>query len=323
MATMKRAAKLDGVGNIVVEEVEVPQPGKGEVLVRLQASLISRGSEIGGRYLSETAVDASRMGYSDAGIVTELGAGVTDVHVGDRVGVSAPHAEYVIGQAPTPDRPAVVPLPDELSFEDATFLPLTTSCLAWADSAMIGPEDSVVILGQGLVGSILLQVVRQRSSGPLIAVDVLERRCQFAGRFADSVIDCSQVDPVEAVREVCSGGAAVVIDCVGGAAGVRSFAQAQEMCAAGGIIQLVGLYHREPLPLDASRIMGKLVVGGIRYEEKSRADYSQDAVAFVQAGHLATGDMITHRFPLEQAKQAFDLLVDDLGSALGVVFTYS
>lgn len=318
MATMLRAAKHDGVGNVVVERVEVPRPGEGEVLVRLEASLISRGSEIGGRYLSETAVDPSRMGYSAAGVVAEAGPGVDDPRPGDRVVVSAPHAEYAIGQA---SRPYVVPLPDEVGFEAATFLPLTTSSLAWADSAMIGPRDDVVILGQGLVGSILLQVVRQRETGRLVAVDGLERRCRLAARFADDVVDCSREDPVAAVQRLCPGGAQVVIDCVGGAAGVQSFAQAQEMCAAGGVIQLVGLYHRQPLPLDAGRVMGKLVVGGIR-GDKPRGEYSRDAARFLAEGHLATGDMVTHRFPLEEAKQAFDLLVDDLGSALGVLFVY-
>lgn len=322
MATMLRAAKHDGVGNVVVERVEVPRPGEGEVLVRLQASLISRGSEIGGRYLSETAVDPSRMGYSAAGVVAEAGPGVDDPAPGDRVVVSAPHAEYVIGQAGAPPtRPSITPLPDEVGFEAATFLPLTTSSLAWADSAMIGPRDSVVILGQGLVGSILLQVVRQRQTGRLVAVDGLERRCRLAGRIADDVVDCSRQDPVEAVRRLCPGGADVVIDCVGGGAGVQSFAQAQEMCADGGVIQLVGLYHRQPLPLDAGRVMGKLVVGGIR-TPKPRGEYSRDAARFLADGHLATGDMITHRFPLQEAKQAFDLLVDDLGSALGVLFVY-
>lgn len=322
MATMRRAAKGDGVGNVVVERVEIPRPGEGEVLVRLEASLISRGSEIGGRYLSETAVDPSRMGYSAAGVVAETGPGVEDPRPGDRVVVSAPHAEYVIGQAHAPpSRPSITPLPAEVGFEAATFLPLTTSSLAWADSAMIGPRDDVVILGQGLVGSILLQVVRQRETGRLVAVDGLERRCRLAARFADDVVDCSREDPVAAVQRLCPGGAQVVIDCVGGAAGVQSFAQAQEMCAAGGVIQLVGLYHRQPLPLDAGRVMGKLVVGGIR-SEKPRGEYSRDAARFLAEGHLATGDMITHRFPLDEAKQAFDLLVEDLGSALGVLFVY-
>ena len=99
MATMLRAAKHDGVGNVVVERVEVPRPGEGEVLVRLQASLISRGSEIGGRYLSETAVDPSRMGYSAAGVVAEAGPGVDDPAPG--TGSSSPR--------PTPSTSSVRP----------------------------------------------------------------------------------------------------------------------------------------------------------------------------------------------------------------------
>ena len=90
---MTRAAKLDGVGNIVLEQVEVPKPGPQEVLIQLKSSLISRGSEIGGRYLKPGAVDAAAMGYSAAGIVVEVGPEVTAIQTGDRLGVVAPHAD--------------------------------------------------------------------------------------------------------------------------------------------------------------------------------------------------------------------------------------
>ncbi len=323
MPTMKRTAKHDGVGNIVVEEVDIPTPGEREVLVKLKASLISRGSEIGGRYLSEGEVDPARMGYSDAGVVAGLGQGVDEYQVGDPVCVVAPHAEYVVGQLDSPSASrSVVPLPDDIPFEAATFLPLLTSCLAWADSAIIREADSVAILGQGLVGSIMLQVIKQRETGMVIAVDGLDLRCQLAAEFgADAVVNCSNEDAVAAVRNLC-GGAQVVIDCVGGAAGVKSFAQAQDMCAAGGVIQIIGLYHREPLPLEASKIMGKLVIGGIR-SDKPRTEYSKDAIRFMQQGKLRTEEMVTHRFRIDQAKEAFDLLVNDLGSTLGVVFEYA
>ena len=323
MPTMKRAAKRDGVGNIVVEQVESPKPGEREVLVQLTSSLISRGSEIGGRYLSETAVDPARMGYSASGVVVELGPGVTEMTVGDRVGIVAPHSEYVVGQLdPATVMFSMVPIPDDVTFEAATFLPLIRSSIAWADTADIGPSDSVAILGQGLVGSLMLQVVRQRQTGQIIAIDGLDLRCDLARQFgADAVINCSNEDPVASVRKLCPGGANIVIDCVGGLAGVKSFAQAQEMTAGGGKIQLIGLYHREPLPLDASKIMGKLVIGGIR-TSRPLTDYMKDAVDLLRSGAIRTRDMVTHRFRLEQAKDAFDLLVDRLGETLGVVFEY-
>ena len=322
---MKRSAKLDGVGNVVLEEVEVPNPLEGQVLVRLKSSLISRGSEILARYMKPTAVDPSIMGYSAAGVIEELGPGVDKAQAGARVGVVAPHAEYVIGHVAEDSgaRFCVTPLPDDVTFEQATFIPLVTSSCAWADSAQIKEGDSVAILGQGLVGSLMLQVIKKRETGKVIVVDGLDLRCRMATHFgADEVVDCTKQDPVASVRKLTDGrGADVVIDCVGGAPGLKSFAQAQEMAAAGGIIELIGLYHGEPLPLDASKIMGKLVVGGIR-SDKPRSEYVKDAVRLLQTRAVRAEDMITHRFKFSQAKEAFDLLADRLGETLGVVFEY-
>lgn len=324
MATMKRSAKLDGVGNVALEEVEIPKPGEREVLVRLKSSLISRGSEILARYNKPTAVDPGAMGYSAAGVVEELGSSVTEYAVGDRVSIVAPHAEYVVGQIDGGGaKYSMVPLPNEVSFEEATFIPLTTSSCAWTDSAMIKAGDTVAILGQGLVGNIMLQVIKHQHDVKAIAVDGLDLRCRFAEQFgADEVINCSTEDPVAKVREITDGRMAnVVIDCVGGAPGVKSFAQAQEMSAGGGIIVLIGLYHGDPLPLDASKIMGKLIVGGIR-SAKPRSEHRLDAVRHVQEGTVRAKEMITHRFRFAEAKAAFDLLADRLGETLGVVFEY-
>jgi NADPH:quinone reductase-like Zn-dependent oxidoreductase len=70
---MWRVAKPEGVGNVVVERVPVPEPGPGEVLVRIRVSLISRGSELWRRYEMEHAVSPEAMGYSTAGVVERLG----------------------------------------------------------------------------------------------------------------------------------------------------------------------------------------------------------------------------------------------------------
>ena len=64
---MWQTAKHEGVGNVVMEQVPIPEPGDNEVVARTQVSLISRGSEMGGRYLREELVDPGRMGYSTTG----------------------------------------------------------------------------------------------------------------------------------------------------------------------------------------------------------------------------------------------------------------
>ena len=97
--TMWQTAKHEGVGNVVLEQVPIPDVGPGEVLTRTQVSLISRGSELWRRYDREEAIDPRIMGYSTSGVVEQVGDGVTQYAPGDRVIVSAPHAEYSVRSA--------------------------------------------------------------------------------------------------------------------------------------------------------------------------------------------------------------------------------
>jgi L-iditol 2-dehydrogenase len=320
---VKRIVKLEGVGNIAVEEAPVPSIGPREVLVRNRRTLISRGSEIGRRYLRDEAVDPAIMGYSAAGVVEAVGPAVTELRVGQRVVAVAPHAEYVIGEVEREDGSWVMGLPDDVSFEQATFHPLATGAVMWASIAGVQPGDTVAILGQGLVGNLVMQAVRAHAPGRIIAVDALANRCALAARLgADVVVNASDEDPVARVLALTDGqGTQVVIDCVGGKAGVRSFAQAQEMCRPYGRIHLIALYHNEPLPLDSSKIQRRMLIGGY-YSTASRAPFAADALEAIRTGRIQVTPLITHTFPYGEAKAAFDLLYHRPGEALGVIFTW-
>ena len=319
---MKRVVKLEGKGNIAIEEIEIPSIANNEALVKNKKSLISRGSELFARYVMPGAVDPSIMGYSDAGVVAAVGDDVKDVAVGDRVVAVAPHAEYVVGVPGTSDA-RIIPLPDDVSFEEATFLPLLTSSVAWAQTASIKEGNTVVILGQGLVGSLVMQVSKGYKPGRIIAIDALDLRCEFAERLgADVVLNCSKVDPVQAVRQLTDGkGADIVIECVGGYAGIKSFEQAQDIVRAGGTIHLIALYQGGPLPLHSGKIMGKRLIAGILISEP-RSQTAQRAIKHIQDGIVRVKEMITHRFPLTEAKQAFDLIYEHPEEVLGLIFEY-
>src|SRR5919106_4404713 len=160
--TMWRVAKHEGVGNVVLEQVPLPNPGPNQALVRIHASLISRGSELWRRYQLAEAVDPGIMGYSTAGVVERVGDGVTSVKPGDRVVVTAPHAEYALANLdPAAVRGRCQPLADNLSFEEGTFHPLSTSANGWTQAAQITPQDRVAILGQGTGGTLVMQFSRR------------------------------------------------------------------------------------------------------------------------------------------------------------------
>jgi threonine dehydrogenase-like Zn-dependent dehydrogenase len=270
------------------------------------------------------AIEHRMMGYSLTGRVAKVGAQVADLSPGDRVAASAPHAQYVAVEVVDPrNRPAVVRLPDSVSMEAGTFWPLATSSVLWMWQTEAQGGDTMVIQGQGLVGSICMQAVKAGANPRVIAVDALPLRCDLAERLgADVVLDASREDPVAAVHRLTDGaGADVVVEAVGGRAGVQAFVQAQEMVKLGGLIQVLGLYEDEPLPLDSGKIQRKRLVGGY-LDSSIRPAGSDQALQLLEQEKIQAEEMITHRFPFEEAAEAFDLLYNRLGETMAVLLVW-
>ena len=319
---MLQVTKPEGFGNIQLEEVPIPEINAQQIRVETDTTLISRGSELFRRYIREEAVPPSIMGYSLTGTVETVGAEVTGYQVGQRVMVVAPHAQYVVAEPNATDG-RIIPLLEDVSFEAGTFLPLATSAVAWSDSSGVKAGDTVVVLGQGLVGSLMMQVLRGYNPERIITVDALPLRCELATQLgADVSINADEIDPVEEVRRLTDGkGADLVIDCVGGYAGVKSFEQAQDMTRQFGTIQLIALYQQAPLPLHSSKMMSKRLVAGILTDEP-RSQIAARALEKIQSGEIRAAEMVTHRFHYTEAKAAFDLLWNTPSGTLGVLIKW-
>lgn len=321
---MKRIAKPAGAYNIAVEEVEIPSLAATEILLRAHCSLISRGSEIWRRYVREEAIDHRAMGYSLVGRVEEVGAAVEEFKTGDLVAALAPHAEYVaVEVVASRHKPAAVRLPTALSPEAGTFWPLGTSSVLWMWETAAGADDVVVIQGQGLVGSGCMQAAKAQGAGRVIGIDTLPLRCELAGELgADAVVDATADDPVAQVLELTGGaGADIVVEAVGGRAGAQAFAQAQDMLKRGGLLQVLGLYESEPLPLYSEKIMGKRLVGSY-LDAARRPAGSARALELLATDQIQFAKMITHRFPYTEAATAFDLLYNRLGETMAVLLMW-
>ena len=320
--TMWRAAKGEGVGNVFLEQVPVPEPGPEEVLTRTRVSLISRGSELWRRYVMEGPVSPEAMGYSTTGVVEAAGDGVRGFAAGDRVVATAPHAEYSLRSLAADARTdRLHRLHPELSFEQGTFHPLASSGAGWAQALQITADDRVAVLGQGLVGNLVMQFARRFRPAQLIAVDTLEIRCRIAREVgAPEVVHAGEEDPVEAVRRLTGGeGASIVVDCVGGPPGIASFEQAQRMLAPGGLIQVNAKYQNAPLPLDVDSFQGKRVL--VSYPPSAdRAAMASTAMAAMAAGEVQVQPLVTHRLPGKELKAGYDLLYEHPEQALGVLF---
>ena len=188
-ADMIRIIKPEGFGNIQLQEAPIPDIGAREVLVRAEATLISRGSELFRRYIKEDEVPQRIMGYSLAGTVERTGDAVGEYRVGQRVFVTAPHAQYAVGDTDSTDA-RLVPLPEGVTSEQATLLRLATEATAWAASSGARQGDTIVILGQGVVGSLMLQILRGYEPERIVTVDPLPLRQRLSRELgADLVID--------------------------------------------------------------------------------------------------------------------------------------
>lgn len=324
-STMKRIIKPEGRHQIEFEKTPIPEPRPGEVRIKAACSLISRGSELGARYTQEQAFSTDA-GYSMAGTVDAVGDGIDHLKIGDRVVALSPHAQYVIQSAHLGNprqQTLVMPMPSDLCFESAPYYPLTAGAVTWVEIENIRPQNTVVILGQGLVGNLILQVIKANGVGKVVAIDVLENRCKLAAEFgADRVINAHDEDPIKAVKRMTNGiGADIVVYAVGGPGGPVAFEQGLDMLAIDGLIHLIGLYENQPLSLPSRKIQQRKLLGGY-YRTNVGAQQSRRAMDLLTSGAIRTERMTTHQYPWHQAASAFSLLHEQPENTVGVLLDW-
>jgi L-iditol 2-dehydrogenase len=339
-----RAALLYGTRDLRVEEVSAAGPGPGEALIRIHACGVCP-SDLRG-YLGVRPRDGSYTpGHEWAGVVESVGGadrmadggrevkGRSDsVRVGDRVvadwrgvcgtcyqcrrgvfnycermrrSVRGGFAQY--GVAPIAQLRV---LPDNVSFEEASFCePL--ACITNAHSYTEIPlGGDVVVVGAGPIGLLHLQVARSRG-GRVIVSDPIAARLRTATELgAHDVVDASQCDPIERVRELTGGrGADTVIVAVGGAEPIR---QGLEMAGIGGWVNLfAGTYPSVDMPMDPNLIHYRQlrVTGSHDYTPH----HFTTALRLIQYGMVRVEPLISHRFGLDEIRVAFDTTAERRG----------
>ena len=266
------------------------------------------------------------MGYSDAGDVVAAGPDVEGYSIGQRVMIQGPHAQYAAGAGTGDRRPRVSALPSDIDYDAATFLPLAAGGVAWSRATPIEPGDTVVVQGQGLVGNLYSQAVRQRQPGRVITTDAYDFRLDISKsvRRGRDRSTCSKVDSVEAVMDLTGGkGADVVVECVGGFAGVKSFEQTMQMVKRDGVVHLIALYQGQPLRLDSGLMMNKQMIGGYWRSPGGPSETDmRDTGDMLTDGRITVGPLITHRYQWEQTPEAYHYLYENPNEALGIVIEW-
>jgi predicted dehydrogenase/threonine dehydrogenase-like Zn-dependent dehydrogenase len=361
----------EGLKDIVVEEVPDPVVVPHHVLVRPTYSLISSGTETASihqegvlkevsenpshirkvldvmkangpvRTISEVRAKFSEyavLGYSGAGVVAEKHPTVADLEVGDRVaygGEGTGHGETILT-----GRNLVARVPQEVPDEHACFATLGSIALNAVRIAQISLGDVVAVIGLGLVGQLVTQLVRLQG-GVAVGIDLKQERVELARESGADAAVLGGAGAQEAVGALTNGRGA---DCVIVAAAAKSAApcrQALELCRDRGRIVVVGAVEMsfpwEAMYLKEIQLFMSRAYGPGSYDpdyEKRGRDYPvsyvrwtenrnmEEFLRLVAGGLVRLGPLVTHRFALEEAARAYQTILDPASNSLAVLLRY-
>lgn len=222
-------------GAIQVSDTPVPLPGPQHILVQVQASVISAGTERSivefgragpvkkallqrdrmGSLIDKARTDGIRttveavrsrldvpqqLGYCSAGVVLQTGDGVTEFAPGDRVVTNGPHGEIV-----RVSRLLAAPIPAAVDFETAAFAPLASIALAGIRLSQATLGEICVVYGLGVIGQLAVQLYRAQGC-QVIGIDISQERLALAERFGAMPIHPAESDVVGAVLSLTGGG---------------------------------------------------------------------------------------------------------------------
>jgi 2-desacetyl-2-hydroxyethyl bacteriochlorophyllide A dehydrogenase len=269
------------------------------------------------------------LGHEYAGIIQDMGKDVRGFSVGDHVAVDpniscgtcyfcrrdevhlcenlrALGVDIDGGMAECSIVPAaqLYKIPKEMSVEQAAFIEPLSCAVHGIDRARVRAGDTVVILGGGTVGLLLLQLARISVAARIIVVEPLKWKRDIATRVgADNVIDPGAVNVVEPIKDLTGVGADVVIECVGRP---DTVAMAIELARRGGTVELFGVCPiGVKVPIEPNGVYFKelTIVGS--YVNPHTFDRS---IALLSSNAIRIDQFVIQRFPLDGVHDALKTL---------------
>ncbi len=344
-----RAGVYRGAGRVAVEEVPLPEIAAGELLVRVAACGIC-GTDV--KKIQHGFVSPPQIfGHEIAGTVVSAGEGAR-FRPGDRVitfhhipcgtcfycqlslfsqcatykktGVTAgfdPNgggfAEFVRIMPWVAER-GVIAIPSGVSFEEATFVEPINTCIKAVEKARVAAGETVVVIGQGPIGLILLMLAHRAGARVLASDPMPARRTRSLRHGAVACVDPADGSLLEEVRSRTAGrGADAVLLAVPSPALV---AEALAIARPAGRVLLFA--HNDPqmrieFPAAAIGVEEKEILGSY----SAAVDRQEESARIVFERRLPLAELVTHCFPLEQIQQALDLAARPTGDSLKVVVT--
>lgn len=313
---------------VEVEEQPVPEVGKTDILIKVMASGIC-GSDVLEWYRIKKAPLV--LGHELAGEVIEVGENVTKFKRGDRVFTThhvpcdechwcltghqtacqvfqtknnfdpGGFSEYLKVTGKSIDTGTLL-LPDEMSYEQGSFIEPLGTVVRGLRAIDLKPGDTMLVLGCGIAGLLMIKLARALGAGRIIATDIDDYRLEAAKRFGAEKAIRAEEDIPGSIKEVNNGRLAdKVIVC----AGVLSAAQqALQSVDRGGIILFFAVPNPgEMLDIDFNPFWRNDISLKTCYGA-APLDNTQ-AMELIRAGNVDVRDLITHRFSLEEIAKGF------------------
>jgi len=334
-----KAAVFYGPGNIRVEEVSKPSLEDGDILIKVRACGIC-GSDLHAYKLGlfpELGAPINSgmiLGHEFSGDVIEIVGKAESLRVGDRVTGLGTGAEAEYLKIPSFLASVLFHIPPEISYEEAaTAEPLATS-VHTADITSPADGETIVILGAGIIGLGVLQVLKTMSSLKVVMVDLSDKRLATAQKLgADVIINAAREEPYKKMLEMTgstklvfvddlASGVDTVIDCAGYGMeqkGLPPLQQALLMVKSRGKVLLVANYEK-PVPINGNLVMNKALTIIGSFADTTIVDDFARGLELIKSRKIDRKPLITHRFPLDKAKEAYETQLR-AGEAIKVMIT--
>eukprot|EP01117_Protostelium_nocturnum_P006119 TRINITY_DN2205_c0_g1_i1.p1 TRINITY_DN2205_c0_g1~~TRINITY_DN2205_c0_g1_i1.p1 ORF type:complete len:387 (-),score=124.73 TRINITY_DN2205_c0_g1_i1:96-1256(-) len=326
----------------------IPKAGEGQVVVHVRATGIC-GSDVHfwkhGAIGSMIVTDECGSGHESSGTVLEVGPGVTQWKVGDRVAIEAgiPCSKPLCDFCRTgrynacPDivffstppyhgtltrfhlHPAawLHKLPDSVSFEEGALMEPLAVALAGIERANLRLGDPVLICGAGPIGLITMLAAHAAGATPIVLTDVVESRLKFAENLLPGVktvaIERVLSPKEQAAKIVARFGfqPALALECTGVESSVHTAIYSMKF---GGMVFIIGVGKPEQsmpfMHLSANEI-------DVKFQYRYANQYPK-AIRLVEAGLINVKPLVTHRYSLENAVDAFETAHDFSKGAIKV-----
>jgi len=330
MSIPARTAELTGLRQFRITEHTIPDPGPGEVQVRVAAVGIC-GSDL--HSYSEGAVGDTPcvypmvLGHEPAGIVVKAGADVTGWSPGDRAALEPAlfcyHCEFCLSGhhnvcanlrfMSNPGEPGffreyanlpvrnLLPLPAGMSLEHATLVEPLAVALHSMQFIALRPGETAAVFGAGPIGLFTVIALKLAGAGRVWAIDPVAHRLELARAIgADAVIDPRSVDPVKQIlADTGNRGVDVVIDCAGKDDSVNQSIHAVRNA---GRVVVTAIPPGILVPIEFSPLRRKEIA---LYNVRRSNHESPEALAILTEHTARFAPIVTHRRPLDEIGQAF------------------